>query len=355
MLFVNLALAAFPCPSTAGFAWNADPATDVSAPNAGTLCPNAAEPLCAPHKVRTPSNAEQEPLVVWLPGSGEIPGDHPWPQAISTWAGYKTIGLSYDSEQWVAIECPPQATNSNCHFEMRKDRITGRGNLAAFPTIRDVPPEDSIRWRLYDLLEELHNADNTAGWDAYYVPVATPGDEPKSQNIVWDKIIMAGFSQGAGHAALIAKRRDLKGAVLIEGPLDVYTSGGVITRSEWIADAAVNGIATDVAHIGVAGHLRGGACNPLQLDSWTGLGLGDCTSTFDNADLGGPFSSLRIETDQTPACGGLFAPACPSTRYHASMSVLGDMPTDAVAANPALITNPHLTEAYLHLFCEVGQ
>lgn len=81
----------------------------------------------------------------------------------------------------------------------------------------EVLPENSLKQRLGDLFAYLHTEYPTEGWNEFLMdPLLFGGSNfPR-----WDNIIVSGHSQGAGHAAYLAKTETLHGAVMISGPQD---------------------------------------------------------------------------------------------------------------------------------------
>merc|ERR1711957_783646 len=89
-----------------------------------------------------------------------------------------------------------------------------------------IAPANSITARLVKLLKHLDEQNSGMGWSSLYT-----GDEPN-----WDKIIVLGHSQGAGHAAYLGQTKSLLGAVMISGPQDECVNCPEGTKF-WIDDA----------------------------------------------------------------------------------------------------------------------
>jgi hypothetical protein len=81
-------------------------------------------------------------------------------------------------------------------------------------TIWQIHPSDSISHRLLLTLQSLGHLDPS--WKEFFSPSKT--HEPSS--VRWDRIIIAGHSQGAGHAGYIAATQLTYGAVLLSGIQD---------------------------------------------------------------------------------------------------------------------------------------
>ena len=147
------------------------------------------------------------------------PNKHDLVLSMAAYAGYRAIGLSYDNtirlDRCVII----QICGDNCHGKVREEAILGTDTS----NLLTIEKADSVMERLYSLLAGLYEEDisdgtNNYGWDSYFVPL-NGAPELSFNNIVWNKIIISGFSQGAGHAALIAKEVVVEGLFVIDGAM----------------------------------------------------------------------------------------------------------------------------------------
>jgi hypothetical protein len=227
---------------------------------------------CAPHLVWYPGVVQpKDVLVVYLPGTGAVPGIQTYVQLAAVHAGYRTIGLSYDNQEDVDGACSPFPNCSTaCGTRARQEIVLGTSVSSEVTVLRG----DSVLERLYRLLENLDSIEPTVGWDAYYVPTAgniTPA------NIVWSKIIIAGFSQGAGHAAYISHTRQVHGLFVIDGAGETCLDNlGNEVAAEW-STTGPDASATRPKY-GVA-HQNHAVPTPL---TWTALGLGTTGVTMDD-------------------------------------------------------------------------
>ncbi len=149
-------------------------------------------------------------LVVFLPGTHGRPlNDRVLLNAVAGF-GFVVIGLEYDDEPAVIQICP-QDPNPNCSASFRENRIFGSDVAAAVHN--DVA--ESIVGRLSDLLQYLAEHDSGGPWRRFLSEQGGPK---------WTRIIICGFSQGAGMAAYIAKRLAVERVVLFSGPWDYQRS-----------------------------------------------------------------------------------------------------------------------------------
>jgi hypothetical protein len=74
-----------------------------------------------------------------------------------------------------------------------------------------MDPKESIQHRLTQILKWLSTNQNANNWSQFLVGGSTPD---------WTKIVIAGQSQGAGHAAFLAKWHPMKRVLLFSGIID---------------------------------------------------------------------------------------------------------------------------------------
>lgn len=145
-------------------------------------------------------------LYVNLPGSGGLPEQY---QIISKHAatlGYHVINLAYPN--WPAVRTLIQdQSDIDLPEKIRRERIYGEDQTALI----QVTPHDSIENRIVKLLSYNHLHHPEEQWNQFL----------NSDNTLrWDKIVVGGHSQGAGHAAYLAKQHVLKGIIMFAGPGD---------------------------------------------------------------------------------------------------------------------------------------
>jgi hypothetical protein len=315
---------------------------------------------CAAHSVYVPGAATTPrlPLLVFLPGSSMTPDKHDLVLQMAAYAGYRTIGLSYDSRNNVELGCSvnlqPPACPTDCPRQWRDEIIQGIDETADIT----VQPADSILERLYALLaglyaEDLLDGTNDDGWDTYVTPTSGPPSEVTYANFSWANIIVAGFSQGAGHAARISKAVAVHGMVLIDGPGDGCTDlAGTLVAADWLNEPDAS-----------AGRPRHGVMHANWFTVF-GIPVGTVIYSWVPLDIGTgqPAQDLDVNpalavttaayTAQTPATG--CPDLGPGSQEHGSMADDRCMPAvitgGAVAASPDAA---YLFGPYLQRFCLV--
>jgi hypothetical protein len=160
------------------------------------------------HALLAAGNLEDE-LVVVLPGGGQDPENLEWVARAAAYAGYRTIGLTYEGDS-LDDACGSLAgpDHSECVRLFRRDVLLG--DRTPFPGVTDVHPANAVQQRLVDLVGHLDTTFPGDGWGAFL-----NGDTVEAGNI-----IIAGYSLGSGHAAFWARIRNFAGVVTLSGPTD---------------------------------------------------------------------------------------------------------------------------------------
>lgn len=203
----------------------------VPAANVRDVLPTTADPglktnFDASNEVIVPPGKLKDDLVVFLPGTHGKPMDNLGMLKAIASGGYRVIGLMYDDIPTGESLCHPSPV-ANCGGRFREERVYGDASDA--PISNTV--EESIVYRLGKLIAYEARTNPTEGWGAYL-----SGDKP-NWTPKWAKIIIAGHSQGAGHAAYIAKTNEVARVVLFSGGPDAAGgASGVSGPSPWVSE-----------------------------------------------------------------------------------------------------------------------
>lgn len=144
-------------------------------------------------------------LFVFLPGTGAPPNAYQDIVRFGASRGYHALGLTYVNDNAIEGLCG-SSTDPDCAEDARREVITG----ASLSPLVNVDPANSIDGRLLSLLNFLVSTFPAEGWGQYV----------NNGAVNWSLVTVAGHSQGAGHAAFMAKMRDLNRVVMFSGPAD---------------------------------------------------------------------------------------------------------------------------------------
>ncbi|WNG41422.1 hypothetical protein F0U61_52820 [Archangium violaceum] len=181
-----------------------------------------------PHYALRPNTPTKSNLVVMLHGAGSSAGnfyhinEHTTAQtsffASAVNKGYRVVGITHRNSPNIREVC---GTNVECHLPTRRTFITGVVQPGS--AVTDMGYYDGIEARLIRLLVFMRDSQDPAGgWGAYLTPSNCTGTKNTAIpcDIVWNKLIVAGHSQGAGHAAVIGKDHPVDTVVMLAGPTD---------------------------------------------------------------------------------------------------------------------------------------
>ena len=160
-------------------------------------------------------------VFLFLAGSGGVPDNYELIVTQAAERGYRAIGLAY--QNWPAVRTLTMGSDDvDLPGAIREERLFG---VDATDLI-DVSPADSVENRVVALLEYLAQNRPGEGWNRFRTPA---GD------IRWNRFVIAGHSQGAGHAAFLTKTFSLGGTVMFAGPGDVVNGA----PASWLLEPEV--------------------------------------------------------------------------------------------------------------------
>lgn len=151
-----------------------------------------------------PQVPSQHKLILMIVGTGgSAEGSHTTDSIFAT-MGYHVVSLDYVNNV-ITVVCS-DSKDRGCFDHYRQEIMTGT------PVSEKVQVDstNSILNRFSELMKFLVKNDPDGGWDEF-----VRHGRPR-----WDRIIPAGHSQGAGHAAYIGKLFKVDRVLLFSGPQD---------------------------------------------------------------------------------------------------------------------------------------
>lgn len=257
------------------------------------LSPMAIDPrvntATEPHVVinPVPDVAAADRLFVFLPGTGGTPSMYRYVLRVGAARGYHAIGLSYPNAVAVGALCA-NSGDPECFWDVRREVITGSNHSDRI----DVNEANSIDTRLAMALGYLARTYPEEGWGRFL-----DGGAP-----VWSRIVVAGHSQGGGHAGVIAKLRTVQRAVYFAAPADWDTAADA--PASWMASA---GQTPADRQYGFA-HLRDPLVrNDQAVRNWSALGMASFGAATSVDGASSPFGGSHMLTTDAPPAPGLSA------------------------------------------------
>ncbi|MFP4358078.1 MAG: serine hydrolase domain-containing protein [Puniceicoccaceae bacterium] len=235
-------------------------------------------------------------LLLFYPGTGAAPSDYVRFCETAAAMGHHVIGLSYPNDESINMVLCRNAPSDECFRQARMEIHTGE-DLHDDVT---VDADDSIEGRLEALLGYLAAADPEAGWDRFVDAGGAPD---------WSRFLVAGQSQGGGHAGFTAKRHAV--ARCIQFSATDWWRGG---PAAWIAEPG----ATPPDRFYGFTHLLDEAVPPdLQSPTWVAYGMTDDGGERVVDDATAPYRQSRRLYFAAP----IAFDGDPEDNYHNALSV----------------------------------
>ncbi len=146
----------------------------------------------------------QGKLFLFFGGTGSTPQNYSSINKTATKLGYHVINLNYPNT--VDGQVCKDRTDAKCFANFHEEVIFG----GTQSDLVNVNVANSIGNRILKLLQRLHKLNANNGWNQFF-----DGSE-----LVYSKFVLAGHSQGGGHAAYMAQKFAVDRVVLFSSPND---------------------------------------------------------------------------------------------------------------------------------------
>lgn len=242
-------------------------------------------------------------LVVFLPGTGGTPAKFTAFCQLAAAYNYHVVCLMYPDA--TPADVVSKSSDKNAFLNFRLEIIEGKD----LSNKVSVDRTNCIENRLIKLLQYLGKKRTGDNWGQY---LTSDGD------IDWSKIVIAGMSQGAGNAALIATRHKCARAVLFGGPKDFDKAAN--TPAPWYTKPKtplkrIYAFDNDQDHQG---------CSfPEQLQNWKAMGLYKFGNPYTIDGAKPPYGHSHLLETNYPGT------TTPSERAHTSLITDGASPHDS--------------------------
>ena len=236
------------------------------------------------YAMRAPSIASGGKLFVFLPGTDAIAQNYQLIVNQAARAGYHAIGLSYPNQNQVSGLCAGMA--ATCSGDTRREILTG----ASLSSVVTVDRANSIENRLIKLLRFMAVSDPGGNWGQFV---------SSDSAIAWDRISIAGHSQGGGHALFIAQQYSVARATAYSSPGDLLSGTG--SAAPWMTQPFATPTSRLFGLTSTADELVPAA---TVLSIWATLGMSGAAV---NIDVNAPpyTASQRFVTSITPINPGI--------------------------------------------------
>lgn len=164
--------------------------------------------------------AKRGQLLIFLPGTGATTGDQDEFGRSAARLGYHVVYLMYPNDVAAAV-C--QDDEDEGTFERFRREIIAGGDLDSRVSVDHV---NSVEHRLAQLIRWLAANRAAEGWSQFLA----------EDGMVWAKVVLAGHSQGGGHAQLLAKDHVVARVVVLGSPKDYNQRHG--RPAAWYGEGA---------------------------------------------------------------------------------------------------------------------
>lgn len=223
-----------------------------------------------PHLVAFDARAAtRNQLFLFLCGSHGQPSRQRLITALAARMGYHAVNLRYPNAWTIGGLCRPTG-DTGCHRKLRLEILDGHDRTG----LLRIGSANSIQHRLTKLLLHLARHEPDLDWAQFLGP----------DGVRWDRSLVAGHSQGGGHAGIIGKEHRVLRVVMFAAPADYLESRAC--HADWLA---LPGATPPECYYGFA-HTRDEGCERI-LGAWEQLGLAG----------GGPL--VDVERERAPYRG----------------------------------------------------
>jgi hypothetical protein len=255
-------------------------------------------------------------LFVFLPGTGGFPSVYQLIVNKAAAMGYHSIGLMYPNSQAI-YTAAGSSTNLNDFGNCRQEIFDGVDHATGV----SVDGNNCIHSRLIKLLEYLQQQHPTQNWGQFL----------SGSDVDWSKVVVAGHSQGGGHAFYISKIKSVERAISFAS---IDWNSNFNQGAAWINMTGATPVSKLYSINGLRDQIFAYANVQTQLSD---LGLAGPAMSIDGNNP--PYSnSHTLTTNATPAL------AEPFTNHHNLTCLDAYVPKDALG-NPA----PNFDKAWSYL------
>lgn len=146
------------------------------------------------------------PLLIFLPATGAVPEDYQRFLSTAARTGYSVLGLDYwNLGKSMTRTCGKVA---DCYTLLLRNRFSGHHPNR----FSRVDAANSIEQRIRLALRTLATRQPNADWGRFLADGA----------IQWNRIVLAGHSQGGGESAFIAHEYQVHGVLMFSSPVATY-------------------------------------------------------------------------------------------------------------------------------------
>ncbi|MEZ5307278.1 MAG: IPT/TIG domain-containing protein [Pyrinomonadaceae bacterium] len=230
----------------------------------------------------TPKNK----LFVFFPGTGGVAFNYLELNRTAADLGLHAINMTYPNTDAVNEVCGGLNSDLECYRNVRLEILDGTDRT----TLVNVNRPNSIENRLVKLLILLRTNRPSEKWNQFLLD---------DQTVDWSKVVVAGHSQGGGHAGIIA-RYHLVARSLMFAAMDF--NGRSLAPATWISNPETTPNATPASRFWAFSHTSDESVNFSLLSSviWPLYGMDDFGEITNVDSVSPPYSNTHSLTTNLP-------------------------------------------------------
>lgn len=182
------------------------------------------------HYVVRNSKTHLNKLMLFVGGSFSSPNDYTFICEHAASIGLDVISISYANNITAASLA---SSTDSLIFDKYRDEINFGNQVSDEVSVDEL---NSINTRAIKLIQYLTSTYPEQDWGQYITT---------SNNLNWEKIVIAGHSQGAGHACYLGKKRSAERVVMFSGPNDFSTHFN--SPANWLTEDGLTDISKQYA------------------------------------------------------------------------------------------------------------
>lgn len=282
------------------------------------VVPSATDPAITrfnqEHFVVPAQGQPRQQLFVFFPGTNGFPEFYTELVELAAKIGYDALALTYINDESINMDICGGTSDPACFELARREIKEGRPVHDAI----EVDRTDSIENRLVRLLQWLAREFPDEGWSRYF----------EGEELVWNRMAVAGHSQGGGHAGFIARQHVVARCIIFSGADWFGAEFRLADWLEWPSATPPKGIYAFTHERDVSPSLA------ISRMVWTSYGLDAFGPELRGDRVPEFLDSHKLTTDLEPDSGSDL------TSFHNSTAVDWSVPRDAtgkVAHEPVWI------------------
>lgn len=229
-----------------------------------------------------PSVPSRHQLLVFLAGTGGRGKGHMAFNKAAAQAGYHVVSPAYPSE--VSISTFNRSEDPDVFIKARDNIIYGK---VPFPGL-EVNEPNAILNRLVKLLQYLSANYPQENWNQF---ITADG------SLEWNKIVLAGQSQGGGHAALMAMQHPVERVLMFGSPKDF--SRYFNKPAKWYSDPSATSLDRFFSFVHTDDD-KNGCTYPEQIENYRAMKLIPTYKVINVDETMPPYEHSRLFTSTRP-------------------------------------------------------